>query len=81
MSSSYANPLATIADFKPQQRVAYVTMWNGEREFGTVSSVGAVSVFVRFDKQVARLGWEGTTSQSCDPRDLEDATAGGPDAQ
>lgn len=66
----------TLADFKDGQRVAYVH-FDGKREYGTVSSVGAKYVFVRFDRQVALGGWEGTTSQSCDPRDLVDASMGG----
>lgn len=63
-------------DFKPQQRVRYVP-WHADGdqghkdcEDGTVSSVSDRCVFVRFDEQVARLGWSGTTSQSCDPRTL-----------
>ena len=42
-------------------------------EHGTISSIKNVSrtlvphytYFVRFDKQVERLGWEGTTAQGC----------------
>ena len=39
-------------------------------EDGRVSSTNEVFVFVRFNKTVAKLGWEGTTSQSCKPEDL-----------
>jgi hypothetical protein len=63
-------------DFQPGQRVRYVPgIAQGDSshpdcEDGAVSSANAVSVFVRFDKQVAKLGWDGTTSQSCNPNDL-----------
>lgn len=66
-----------LADAQPQMRVRYLPGHaNGDRnhpdcEFGTVSSVGQVNVFVRFDKQVAKLGWAGATSQACAPEDLE----------
>ena len=69
-------------EFQPGDRVIYVPMHaHGDRkhpdcEHGRVSSINAVgNVFVRFDKQVARLGWDNTTSQSCDPLSLvlEDA--------
>ncbi len=39
-------------------------------ERGTVSSTNDKYVFVRFDEQVSRLGWDGATSQSCKPEDL-----------
>jgi hypothetical protein len=39
-------------------------------EDGRISSIGTVNVFVRFDKRVARLGWEGTTAEACDPESL-----------
>ena len=40
-------------------------------EKGTVSSHNGVNIFVKFDKQLNRLGWDGTTSQSCSPDTLE----------
>lgn len=61
-----------LADIKPEMRVAYVH-FNGEREYGAVSSVNDKYAFVKFDKTVAKLGWSGTTSQSCRPEDLEAA--------
>lgn len=73
---SYPAPNLIASDFKEGQRVAYVH-YDDVREYGIVSSVNYRFVFVRFDKQVAKLGWSGATSQSCDPRDLVDATAGG----
>lgn len=65
-----------ITDFAPKQRVIYVPLHAGgdinhvDSERGTVSSVGAKYVFVKFDKQVSNFGWDGTTSQACDPIDL-----------
>jgi hypothetical protein len=29
-------------------------------------------VFVKFDRQLEKFGWDGTTSQACDPKDLTD---------
>lgn len=62
----------TLSELKPQMRVAYVR-FDGSREYGTVSSVNHLYAFVRFDKHVATFGWDGATSQSCDPRDLVSA--------
>jgi hypothetical protein len=66
---SYISPNAKPVDFATGDRVAYVE-FDGSKQRGTVSSVNSKYVFVRFDEQVARLGWDGATSQSCDPRDL-----------
>ncbi len=64
--------------FKPGDRVVYLpTHADGDVdhpdcEWGTVSSIGRVeNVFVKFDQQVSKFGWEGATSQSCDERDLQ----------
>jgi len=60
-----------IEEIKPQMRVAYVPMHDPTaKEYGTVSSVNSKYAFVRFDAQVAKFGWDGTTSQSCNPNDL-----------
>ncbi len=60
-----------IEELKPQMRVAYVPMHDPTaKEYGTVSSVNEKYAFVRFDAQVAKLGWDGATSQSCNPDDL-----------
>lgn len=62
--------------FGERDRVAYIPMHAGgdkthpDVEYGTVSSVNDKYVFVRFDKQVEKLGWSGATSQACDPEDL-----------
>lgn len=68
--------MAKIEEIRGPQRVAYVPLHaNGDLghpdvERGTVSSKNEHNVFVKFDKQVKKFGWEGTTSQSCDPSDL-----------
>ncbi len=72
-----AGHVATVRSFKPLDRVIYVPMHaHGDRghpdcERGCVSSVNAHgTVFVKFNAQVARLGWDGTTAQGCDADDL-----------
>lgn len=63
-------------DFQHGQRVRYIPGHAGgdsshpDCEDGAVSSANHLYVFVRFDKTVAKLGWDGTTSQSCEPDDL-----------
>ena len=65
-----------IESIRPGTRVAYVPLHahqdinHPDVERGTVSSHNGKNVFVKFDKQVARFGWAGTASQSCDPDDL-----------
>lgn len=60
-----------LKDFNPGDEVIYVPYHaEGNRkhtdcEWGRVSSVNDHYVFVRFNKTVAKLGWEGTTSQGC----------------
>lgn len=64
----------TLSEIKPQMRVAYMPThaeWDRSAiEYGTVSSKNDRYVFVKFDKQLAKFGWDGTTSQSCHPDDL-----------
>lgn len=55
--------------FKPQDRVCYEPK-HGKAQWGTVSSVNEKYVFVRFDEQVSRLGWEGATSKACLPSQI-----------
>lgn len=69
--------MAQIDNFNPGDRVIYIPGHaRGDRthkdcEWGTVSSIGrANNVFVRFDNQVSKFGWDGTTSQSCRVEDL-----------
>lgn len=67
----------TTQDFKPRDRVVYVPAHAIEDKnheacrWGTVSSVNDFLVFVKFDEQLNKFGWEGTTSQGCHPTDLE----------
>lgn len=64
------------SDFHPKMRVRYIpghahgNRHHADCEDGTVSSNNGVSVFVKFDKQISKFGWEGATSQSCNPADL-----------
>lgn len=68
--------MTSPADFTAGDRVAYVPLHAGgwiehpDVEYGTVSSTNDVNVFVKFDKQLKKFGWQGTTSQSCDPDSL-----------
>ena len=39
-------------------------------EYGKISSYNDRFIFVKFDKQLANLGWEETTAQSCLPESL-----------
>lgn len=65
-----------IEFFIPGRRVRYVPghalgPYDDEQcEDGTVSSHNGKNVFVKFDKQVRKFGWEGTTAQSCSLVDL-----------
>jgi len=62
-----------ITDFTQGIRVRYqpfIGCDESQYEFGNVSSTNAKYVFVKFDKQVQKLGWDGATSQSCRPEDL-----------
>ncbi len=64
----------SLSEIEPQMRVAYVpthAQWDRTAiEYGTVSSKNTKYVFVKFEKQVSKFGWEGTTSKSCQPGDL-----------
>ena len=65
-----------IEEARPEQRVIYVPphakglLTHSDCEKGTVSSSNDKYIFVKFDKQVERLGWKETTSQACDPVNL-----------
>lgn len=67
----------TTDDFEPDDEVIYIPGHAfGDRTHrdckrGRVSSVNHVVVFVRFDEHVAKFGWNGATSQGCNPNDLE----------
>lgn len=66
----------TLEEIQPKMAVRYVPMHakgdlsHPDVEAGIVSSKNDCYVFVKFHKQVANLGWDGTTSQSCRPEDL-----------
>jgi hypothetical protein len=77
-----------VVDYKPEDRVLYVPghvaripSWehanHPDCEWGTVSSVNEHTVFVRFDAQVSKFGWGGTTAQGCSRNSLLNATRKG----
>jgi hypothetical protein len=63
-------------DFEPGDRVAYIPMHaeyditHGDVEWGTVSSVNNVNVFVKFDWQITYAKAEDISGQACSPSDL-----------
>ena len=65
-----------IKDIRPQQRVTYVPfsstrdIQHKDAESGIASSVTHTRVFVKFDKQIEKLGWNDTAAQACDPEDI-----------
>ncbi len=73
--SRQENELKAI-EFTHGMRVLYVpnhacgSQSHPDCEEGTVSSANDKYVFVRFDKQVKKFGWHGTTSQACDTDNL-----------
>lgn len=58
-----------LEECKPGMRVVYRDF--GREEVGRISSRNDTYAFVRFDEHVRKFGWDGATSQACDPRDLE----------
>ena len=63
--------------FSKGMRVAYIPLRahgdlnHDDVEAGTISSINDKgTVFVKFDKQLLKFGWEGTTSQGCDADSL-----------
>jgi hypothetical protein len=50
-------------------RIADRVTYNDEK--GTVSSRNETYVFVKFDQDVKRLGWDGATAKACRPEDLK----------
>ncbi len=55
-----------LEEIKPQMRVKY---WP-QNECGTVSSKNNTFAFVKFDEQVSKFGWDGTTAKACSPHNL-----------
>lgn len=76
MTSEVTDFPNVVGDFKTGDRVLYVpnhangNTWHEDCRAGMVSSVNDRFVFVRFDENVNRLGWDGATSQACDPTNL-----------
>lgn len=68
--SAYINPGARTSDFKKGDLVTYHGY--GNREYGVVSSVNDICVFVKYDNAVGAMvtGDEPYASQATDPRDL-----------
>lgn len=66
----------TLQEIEPGMHVRYLPMHaNGQLshpdvEEGIVSSKNDHFAFVKFHKQVAKLGWDGTTAQSCGAESL-----------
>lgn len=60
-----------------RKRVAYVpTHAAGDInhpavEYGFISSQSSSFVFVKFDKELEKFGWDGTTSKACRIEDLQ----------
>lgn len=40
------------------------------KDIGKISSWNNIYIFVKFNKQIEKFGWNNTTSQSCFPKDL-----------
>lgn len=62
-----------ISEAKPRMRVCYVPYSGCDtalQEYGEISSWNEKVIFVKFDKQLNKFGWDGTTSQACTPSDL-----------
>ena len=58
-----------IEEAEPKMVVFY-NHFDGRAEMGVVSSKNDKFVFVKFTEKIQRLGWDGTTSQACNPEDL-----------
>ncbi len=66
-----------MSGFKKDDRVRYVPHHaNGDQshpdcEIGIVHSINSSgTVFVKFDKQIQRIGWADAQAQGCDPDSL-----------
>lgn len=66
----------TLEEIEPNMPVRYIPMHarddlsHPDVEDGIVSSKNDSFVFVKFHRQVADLGWQGATAQSCKPENL-----------
>jgi hypothetical protein len=55
------------SDATQDKRVAYM-QFGKSKETGVISSRNAKFVFVKFDTDLTRFGWKGTTPWACDRR-------------
>lgn len=68
---------SSTESFRVGERVVYIPghaegdISHPDCECGKVSSTNEKFVFVRFDQHVKKFGWDGATSQACDPSDLK----------
>lgn len=66
-----------IRDACANQRVRYTPHHargnpaSSDIEYGTVVAARNQMIFIKFDANVARLGWEGATAKGCHPDDVE----------
>ena len=66
-----------MSQFQTKQKVLYIPTHafgdtkHPDVETGYVSSTNKKFVFVKFEPQLTNFGWDGTTSQACDPKDLK----------
>ena len=60
--------MSHITEFKSGDRVSYRPKTHNE--MGTISSMSENYIHVKFDEQVGKFGWDGTTSKACYQRDL-----------
>ena len=65
-----------LSEISEKMVVAYVPnhanndYFHKDVEFGTVSNKNDKYVFVKFEKQLKKFSWEGTTSKTCYPNNL-----------
>lgn len=70
---------SSTEDFEPGDMVVYIPehaegdITHSDCEFGEISSKNHKFVFVKFDQYVKKFGWDGATSQACNPSDLKHA--------
>jgi hypothetical protein len=64
-------------DFERHDRVAYIpnhadgNIKHPDVEYGYVTSIGTNNVFVKFDTQINKLGFDNCTAQACYPHNLK----------
>lgn len=66
----------TLEEAKEKMFVAYIPnhaagdISHADVETGLISSKNDKFIFVKFEPQLSRFGWKGTTSQACSPENL-----------